>query len=84
MIYLPTQSGRHERLRACKSGINLLKRSSHFSSRFYGYTRTLCLPMGQGSTGGRNCTVFVGVDLSDVAASMDSHLYDVFGIRLGT
>lgn len=40
--------------------------------------------MGQGGARGRNCAVSVGLDLSDMTTSMDRHLYDIFGIGLGT
>ena len=62
----------------------LLKQSPEFSSGFRGYTRTFCLPMGQGSTRRRDDTVSVGLDFSGIATSMSTHLHDVLGIGLET
>jgi hypothetical protein len=40
--------------------------------------------VGQGRTRDRDDTVPVGLDISGMAASVNTHLYDVLGIGLGT
>jgi len=62
----------------------LLKQSPEFSSCFRGYTRAFCLPMGQGGTRRRDDAVSVSLDFSGMATRVDTHLYGVLSIGLGT